>query len=254
MIRCVLLALLTGLVSTGFAAEVEGRLGWARKLVLSVPVSGVVQEVVARPGDRVQSDQVLLRLDPRPFRTRLARARANLDRATPEREEAQRELERARELYDRTVLSDHELQLARIAFAQADADQRIAEAALAQAELDLEYSVVRAPFDALVLDSHAEVGQTVITVHESVPLLTLVSIDRMLAMVELSLERGSTLEAGTVIPVTVEGRRYEGRLRRLVPEPSAWVDNQPRYSVEVLITVPLGQTLRPGQPALVELP
>lgn len=254
MIRLVLLGLLASLVSAAFADEVEGRLGWARKLVLSVPVSGVVQEVAVHPGDRVESNQVLLRLDPRPFRTRQARARAHLDRATPEREEAQRELERAQELYDRTVLSDHELQLAKIAFAQADAEQRIAEAALAQAELDLEYSVVRAPFQALVLDRHVEVGQTVITAHESVPLFTLVSTDSMLAVVELSLARGSTLEPGAAIPVTVEGRSYEGRLRRLVPEPSAWIDNQPRYSLEVLIIVPAGQTLRPGQPALVALP
>ena len=251
-----LLGTLFGMLCTGaaVAADLEGRLDWARKVTLSVPVSGLVEEVQVSVGERVQAGQILFRLDPRPFRNRMARARAELDRVLPAREEAQREFERAEELYDRTVLSEHERQLARIALARADAEQRVAESALAQAELELEYSVVRSPFDALILESRVEVGQTVVTRHESTPLMILVEAGRMLVRVPVSLERVAGLEAGDGITVRLGKRRFQGQFRRVHPEPSAPVDDEPRYKIEVAVRVPPGDRIYAGQRVLVELP
>lgn len=236
------------------AAELDGRLEWARKVTLSVPVSGVVEEVTVSAGERVESGRVLFRLDPRPFQNGVASARAKLDRVLPAREEAQRELERAEELYERTVLSEHERQLARIALARADAEQRVAESALAQAELELGYSVVRSPFDALVLETRVEVGQTVVTRYESVPLITVVEAGRLLARAEVSLERVAGLKAGDIVSIRLHDRRYQGRFRRVVPEPSAWVDGEPRYPIEVAVSAPTGERLYAGQRVIVELP
>ena len=254
MIRCLLGLGLGTVLMTAEAAEIVGRLDWARKVILSVPVSGVVEEVMVSVGDRVEAGQALFRLDPRPFRNRLARARAELDRVVPAREEAQREFERAEELYDRTVLSEHERQLARIALARADAEQRVAESALAEAELELDYSVVRSPFAALVLEARVEVGQTVITRHQGVPLMTLVEAGRMLARAEVGIERTAAIRAGDRVTVRLGERRYAGEVRRVVPEPSAWVNDEPRYGVEVALQPPAEDRLYAGQKVIVELP
>ena len=106
---------------------------------------------------------MLLRLDSRGFQAAVDGAEARLDRARPTLQEARREVERAQELYDLGVLSDHELQLTRIALSQADAEYRLGEAGLTQARLDLEYSALRAPFDGLVLETHVAAGETVVT-------------------------------------------------------------------------------------------
>ncbi len=143
------------------AAGLEGRLQWAGRVELAVPVSGVVRRVPVQPGQTVKRGAVLLELDLRGFRAAREAARARLAGREADLAEARRERERAEELYERTVLSDHELRLARIAHTQAKAAVAEARAALTRAELELEYATLRAPFDAVVLERRAAPGQVV---------------------------------------------------------------------------------------------
>jgi multidrug efflux system membrane fusion protein len=138
---------------------------------LGVPVSGVVVEVRVAEGEQVKRGQRLLVLDPRPFRLRLEGLEATVRRLRPARDERLRELERAQDLYDRTVLSQVELQQAQNAADMAEAALQEAESARRLAELELEYSVLRAPRDGTVLRVHAGVGQVVVNRCEAVPLL-----------------------------------------------------------------------------------
>jgi membrane fusion protein (multidrug efflux system) len=54
----------------------------AAKLMVSTDVSGLVQDVEVREGQRVKKGQVLFRLDPKPFRIGLANAKAQLAQAS----------------------------------------------------------------------------------------------------------------------------------------------------------------------------
>ena len=114
------------------ALELEAELGWERRLELSTPVSGPVASVRVAPGERVEAGDLLLELDQRLYQARLDQARAGLEQARQNREEGRRDLERAEELYDRTVLSDHDLTLARISAAEAEAAHEEASAALTE--------------------------------------------------------------------------------------------------------------------------
>jgi multidrug efflux system membrane fusion protein len=142
-----------------------------RAVVLGVPVSGVIGELHVAPGDQVKRGQRLLALDPRPFRLRLRAVEATVARLRPERDERARELERAQELYDRTVLSDVELQHARNAAEMAAAAYEEAESARELAALELEYSVLRAPSDGTVVGVEAAVGQVVVNRCQAAPLV-----------------------------------------------------------------------------------
>ena len=93
------------------AAQWEAQLQWVRTVSLSTPVSGVIATVSVDRGDRVSADQVLLQLEDSRQQAELAATEARLKQAENNREEAQRELERTQELYDRTLLSDHDLQV-----------------------------------------------------------------------------------------------------------------------------------------------
>jgi multidrug efflux system membrane fusion protein len=138
---------------------------------LGIPVSGVIGEVRVAPGDRVKRGQRLISLDPRAFKLRLEGLEATVARLRPARDERARELERAQELYDRTVLSDVELQQARYAAEMAEAALQEAESARALAALDLEYSVLRAPYDGTVQRVDVGVGQVVVNRCQAMPLL-----------------------------------------------------------------------------------
>ena len=236
------------------AAEVEATLDWARRVELSTPVSGVVKEVAVEPGDAVAADEPLVRLDPRPLKAALQAAQARVDKTRPARDETKRELERSRELYDRTLLSKHDLQVAEIEHAAAAAELREARAAVEQARLDLEYSVVRAPFEAWVLERPAQVGQTVVTRLEARPLVVLAERGRMMARAAVAPAAAQALERGEELAVVVDGRRYAGKVRSVGLEPVADSGETPRYPVTVVFSHDGAERLRAGGKAKVVLP
>ena len=111
-----------------FAATVLAGLGlaiasplWAAEIELTTRVSGVVETVLVKPGQRVKKGAVLLRLDRTILRASLDEAAAEQARAQADADDARRELDRARELFDRTVSSTTELEAAALRDARARA-------------------------------------------------------------------------------------------------------------------------------------
>lgn len=231
------------------AAEVDAVVEWSRRVELTTQVSGTIREVLVRPGDSVEQGHVLLRLDPRQFDARVAQAKARATATKQASEEAQREWERAQELYDRTVLSDHELEVARIASVTARSELQVARAALTQAELDAEYSAVRAPFDGVVLEVNAELGQTVVTRLEPRTLLAMAATGRYVARAQLELDQLSRLAPGQEVSVKVGDKRHSGTIAFIGLEPAGAL-----YPLDVLFEVEPGSVYRRGQPAIISLP
>jgi RND family efflux transporter MFP subunit len=230
------------------AADHAAVLDWAQRAQLSTLESGVIDTVNVAPGDRVHAGQILLALDQRPFEIALADARAQHRKQTLLRDEARREVERTRELYERTVISAHDLQVGEIAFATAEADHTSAVAALNAALFAQEHSSLPAPFDGLVLAVHATRGMPVINTQVATPLVTLAQDRPMHAQVRLDAAALGGLEAGQAATVTVNGTRYQGRVRHLGAEPG----DDGHYTLTVTFD-PGTQTLRAGMPARVEL-
>ncbi len=155
--------ILLGLLWAGMAS--------AQTLVLSVPGSGRVAEVMVSPGQQVRAGTLLIRLDARAANALLAQRQAERDALREEQAEAQRELDRAEELFERTVLSVTDLQLARSAFAKVDAQYRAAEAAALRAEAELEDLRINAPTDGIVKSVLVARGQVVVNRCQVTPML-----------------------------------------------------------------------------------
>ncbi len=236
------------------AAEVGGSLQWARRVELGMPVSGVIDAVKVRSGDVVEAGAPLVSLDARGFKATLQEAEAAVAKAAAAREEAGRELDRANEMYDRTLLSDHDLQVAKIADTTAAAALKSAEAQRAQARLDLEYSRITAPFGGVILQCNAEAGQTVVNRLQSVPLIAMAELGRMVAQADVDAAALANLTLGHTLTVRVGGKDYEGKVQRLGMEPTGKRDGNPLYALDVLFTYPVGDNLRAGQAATVVLP
>lgn len=108
-------------------------------------VGGVVTRVAFHEGDEVRAGQVLLQLDPRPFRAALAQAQAGLARSRAQAESARLDADRAKALFDRSMVSQMEWDQKRTAAAALAASARSDSASMEKARLDLEYSSIRAP-------------------------------------------------------------------------------------------------------------
>jgi len=127
--------------------EVTGRVAAVETVELRPRVSGYIERVAYREGDEVRKGQLLFVIDPRPYRAALAQAEANLERARSEARLARSQDARAQALVDAKAISREEFDTRKAATAQGDATVRAAEAAVASARLDLQFTEVRSPID-----------------------------------------------------------------------------------------------------------
>jgi len=229
------------------AADYPAVLAWTQRVVLSTPVSGVVATVPAVAGERVSEGQVLVQLDKRPFESALRKTGAQAHKYRLNREEAERELQRTRELYERTVISVHDLQVGEIAFASADADYASARAELEAAQLRLEYATVQAPFAGLVLEVAVAPGETVVNTQQATPMVTLARDRPMAAQARIPAEAAGALSPGQTATVEVDGQAYPGK----VVEIGAEADASGRYELTVSFD-PGNAALRAGLPASID--
>jgi membrane fusion protein (multidrug efflux system) len=113
-------------------------------------VGGVLERQEAVEGQRVRVGQVLFVIDRQPYEAALAQAQAALAQAQAAKAQAERDLERARALSQLDALSQRELDAAIAAGAATTAQVQAGQAAVRSAELNLEYTIVRAPIDGVM--------------------------------------------------------------------------------------------------------
>ena len=225
------------------AEELSATTSWAMRVELSTPVAGVIAQVDAHPGQQLKQGQRLLSLDQRPFEYRIRVLQARIKKSRVLQKEMQAERKRAEELYNRTLLSDHELELAKINATSADADYQSLQAELSTAKLEKEYSNLRAPFNALVLKRQAEKGQVVSPLMKPQVLFVLVSSEKMKARVLLDGDKIKTVTQGQAVKVQLGDTVFQGKVSALGLEPTS---DSAGYSLEVEFKTS-GKLLRAGQ-------
>ena len=250
-----LAACLLGLsLSAGvLAADVPGVIAWSQKVELGTLVSGVVGAVHVRRGQRVAQGDLVITLDDRGFKGEVDRHQAVYRHAQAALEEARREDERAIELYDRTVLSDFERNQAKIALQAARARAEEARADLIQARLDLERSVVRAPFDGLVLAVNVAPGQTIVSAWQSQPLVTLADNRIYRVRAPVSAAQASRLEPGAALRATIGDQTLAASVSHVGFEPLEQAGQGPLYELFAEIRVEDGRSLRVGETVVLHL-
>lgn len=148
---------------------------WATDVELTTRVSGVVDEVLVKPGQRVKRGAVLLRLERTVLQARLDEATAESKLARAEEADARRELERAQELFNRTVSSSSELEAATLRHARAQASLAATEARRVIAQRNLRDAELRAPSDGVVKAVPGGAGTVVTADCQPRPLIVLSS-------------------------------------------------------------------------------
>ncbi len=131
------------------------------RIELSTRVSGVVEEVLVRAGQSVKKGAVLVRLNKVIYQAQVDEASAEGERLRAEEAEAKRDLDRAQELYSRTVSSTTELDAARLRHTRAKSALNVAEARLTIAKKNLLDTELRAPFNGVVAALPAAPGVVV---------------------------------------------------------------------------------------------
>jgi membrane fusion protein (multidrug efflux system) len=125
--------------------ELPGRIQAVRSAEVRARTTGIVERRLYTEGTDVAAGAPLFRIDPRDNQAQVQQARAALQRAQAERTNASAVVERYRPLVAERAISAQEYDSALAALRTADANVADARAALSRADLQLSYTIVRAP-------------------------------------------------------------------------------------------------------------
>ena len=245
-----------GLLFSGnlLAKDIPALLDWQQRMELGTLIDGMVSKVNVMVGQQVTRGSLLIELDQREIQARLAWAESRVVVAKLQQDEARRELDRSLELYDRTLLSNHERIVAEIDAAKADAHARQADAELAEIRMEREYSRIKAPFDGVVLQVTAQPGQVLVNRLQSIPLVILADPSQMKAVAQVDAITAVGMSVGDKVKVGVRGEWLEGEIIAIGMEPSdSDASGAAEYDVEVLLTPMEKMPLRAGEQVMVRI-
>ena len=155
--------------------EFTGRIVAVDDVEIRPRVQGYLREVHFEDGQIVEAGDTLFTIDQREYRAAVALAKADLEQAEARFSLAESELERGEVLREARALSTEELARREGEHRQARAALGSARAALERAELDLEFTVLKAPMRGRMGEALIDVGNLISP--GTTLLATLVAID-----------------------------------------------------------------------------
>jgi HlyD family secretion protein len=157
------------------SVSATGTLEAVRTVTVGSQVSGIVKELNADFNEIVKKGQVIARLDPALFQTQIEQQEANLvrsqtevDRLIVSLDDAKVKLKRAEGLAAKNLAPAQDLETAQVNVRQVDAQLKSSrasytqsQAALNQAKVNLDNTIITAPITGIVIQRSVDVGQTV---------------------------------------------------------------------------------------------
>lgn len=214
--------------------EVVGTVRSKTRAVIEARVGGRIEELPVSAGQLVKKGDLIAQLDVREIQARLDQARATLD-------QADRDLERFTALMKQNVLTKAE-------YDAAEARQRVAKAAVDEAETMLGYARVVAPFDGVITRKIADVGDLAAVGRGIVELE-----DPAALRVEANVPEGliNFIKLGARLPASAAD--VTGKVSGTVSEVAPAADPASRTFL-VKLDLPAGSDLRLGQFVRVAVP
>lgn len=236
------------------AVTATGALSAVTTVQVGTQVSGKVTEILADFNGRVRRGQLIARIDPTLQEQTVRDAEAGVARATAEVEQATRDHDRKRTLFERRVLTEAEFNTAQYTLAVARANLRSARVSLERARQNLAYTSIYAPIDGVVVERNVDVGQTV-AASLSAPQLFLIANDlsRMQILASVDESDIGRIRDGQTVRFTVQAypdESFEGTVRQVRLQ-STTTENVVNYTVVVEVENRDGRLL-PGMTASVD--
>ena len=124
-------------------------------------VGGYLEKILFKEGSRVRAGQLLLVIDPRPYKAAWQEARGSLAQAQATLWKAQQDVERLHPLVAEDAAPQVDLDNAKAQVKYGQASIEKAKAAMAKTELDLKFSEIRSPITGIIGKEEVTVGNLV---------------------------------------------------------------------------------------------
>ena len=222
---------------------------------IGAQVSGQIKEVLVDFNSQVKQGDILAKIDEATPQQKLLQAKADLASAEASNQLIQINAERTKELFEKKLVSQQELDSINAQLAQSNATLLTRKAAVANATLDLERTVITAPIDGIVLDRKTDKGRTVNASMNAPTLFTLVNnLTKMQINAAVAEADIGSIQEGQEVKFTVDAfpnRTFNGAVRQVRNAATA---NQSVVSYATIIDVNNEDLkLKPGMTANVSI-
>lgn len=197
--------------------NVTGTVTSPRTAVLSTAVAGLVAELTIDEGHRVQSGDALLTLDDELAKLAHERTLAEVQQRNTALAEAERRLAEAEEVGTQRGIARTQIESLRAEVSGAEAALAAANAAAREQQAIVERHVLKAPFDGVISERLAELGEWV---NPGNGLLALVATDNLRFDFRVGQENFAALTPQTLVSISLDAipeRSIAGTIEAIVP-------------------------------------
>ena len=249
--------------------DTTGTLNAVRMVDVGAQVSGKLLEIHVDFNSVVKTGQIIAKIDPEMFITRVNQAEANLrsgiarvEKAKLTLENLRKNYERAKNLFEKELISYEEMDTAETNYLGSKSDLLQQEASLEQtksaletSKVDLNYTIIKSPIDGVVINRNVNEGQTVASSLQA-PVLFQIANDLTKMQVECSVDEADigSVKEGQNVSFTVDAYpkdSFRGKVKQVRYSPEV-VSNVVTYTTIVEVDNP-DMKLRPGMTATVSI-
>ncbi len=197
-----------------------GALKAVNSAVVKARVPGELQGLNVREGDRVAAGDVIARIDPSEYQSRLRQAQQQAESARAQVDIAKRNFDNNRSLVDQGFISKTALDSSLATLASAEANYRAAQAGTEVAQKALDDTVLRAPISGIVAQRLAQPGERVAV---EARIVEVVDLSRLELEATVSAADSLRLRLGQNASLSVEGsaQPVTAKLVRINPSAAA---------------------------------
>lgn len=232
-----------------------GTLGADTTVLVGSQVSGRIAKLYADFNSVVKKGDLLAQLDPTFLQATLDQANAGVVRATATLNQAERDYRRTKDLFDKSLVSQADMDAVTTGLESARAGLQQAKAVFDGAEVNLRYATVTSPISGIVISRNVDVGQTV-AASLSAPTLFEIANDLRKMQVKASVDEADigNVKVGQEVTFRVDAYpqdEFEGTVRQIRLAP-VLTQNVVTYNV-IINAANHDKKLMPGMTATVSI-
>jgi RND family efflux transporter MFP subunit len=205
------------LVDTAASVTVSGNVVSRDMARIASRILGYVLELKVDAGDRVTKGQRLITIDTKEASEKLDQAKAALESAKADFAKAKTDLERYKQLYEKQSVAKKDYDDAITRFEVTKAAEQRAQSAVEEAETNLAYGNVDAPFDGIVSERNVNVGDLATP---GKPLLSVYKQGTLELISAIGEQYAGFLHPGTKVRIAISSLdlKQDSQIREIVPQ------------------------------------
>jgi len=232
-----------------------GKIQPETQVKINAEVSGEITGLPVREGDRVHKGDLLVRIKPDAYQAQYERAQAALSSSEANLLKAEAEHKRASELYEKKLVSDAEMDIAKATYQSAKATYAQATASLKESRETLAKTTIYSPMEGVVSQLITELGERVSgsTFTQGTQIMTVADLSQMEARVDVGENDVVMVSVGDTARIEVDAypdRKIIGLVSQIAnTAKSSGAGSQDQvinFEVRIRLKAQEGVQLRPG--------